>query len=184
MPGSNEVTPSTPIEAMRRRRCIHRVAIMVLWISTASLLAGCFGVKPYPNTLDKNLHVQTVTESGSWFSRVRTAIDIHRVGKDCAIDYEGTVQLTEPTTDIGIQPDRWSHLVFVFASSSFWANRSGTITYETLLKPRPHYHYAVAVSYKNDLYHVAIRETPPNRSSGHEIEPLALSACRSSSGQK
>lgn len=157
---------------------------MVFWISTAGLLAGCFGVKTYPNKLDKNLHVQSVTESGSWFSRVRTAVDIHRVGKDCAIDYEGTVQLTEPTMNIGIPPDRWSHLVFVFASSSFWANRSGTITYETLLKPRPHHHYAVAVSYKNDMYHVAIRETPPNRSTGHEIEPLTLSACRSSSGQK
>ena len=113
---------------------IGRVAFIVLSISTASLLAGCFGSKTYPNTLDKNLHVHTATDSGSWFSHVRAAVDIHRVGEDCALDYEGTVQLTDSEIDIGIPPHRWSYLVFVFGSSSFFANRSGTITYETLLK--------------------------------------------------
>jgi hypothetical protein len=161
-----------------------RIAFVVLSICTASLGAGCSGIKTYTNTLEKNLHVQTATDSGSWFSHVRVAVDIHRVGKDCATDYEGTVQLTEPTMEIGIPPDRWSRLVFVFASSSFWGNRSSTITYETLLRPRPTYHYDVAVSYRNDLYHVAIRETPSNRSPGRELDRLTLSACRSPSTQK
>jgi hypothetical protein len=76
------------------------------------------------------------------------------------------------------------YLVFVFGSSSFFANRSGTITYETLLKARPNYHYEVAVRYKDDMYHVGIRETLPNQSTGREIEPLELNACRSSSGRK
>jgi hypothetical protein len=163
---------------------ICRIAFIVILIFTVNLLAGCFGGKTYPNTLDKNLHVHTVTDSGSWFSRVRAAVDIHRVGGDCALDYEGSVQLADPKIDIGIPPHRWSYLVFVFGSSSFFANRSGTITYETLLKARPHYHYEVAVRYRDDLYHVVIRETLPNQSTGREIEPLELSACRSSSGRK
>ena len=37
---------------------IGRIAFIVLSICTASLLAGCFGSKTYPNTLDKNLHDQ------------------------------------------------------------------------------------------------------------------------------
>ena len=157
---------------------------MARWIGIIGLLTGCTGIKTYPNSLDKNLHVETATESGSWLSGIRTAVDIHRVEKNCATDYEGTVQLTESKTDIGIPPDRWSHLVFVFASSSFLANRNSTITYETLLKPKPHTHYAVAVSYKDDIFFVKIRETLPNRSAGREIESLPLSACRSSSSQK
>lgn len=60
-----------------------------------------------------------------------------RVAEDCVLDYEGTVQLADPKIEIGIPPHRWSYLVFVFANSSFLANRSGTITYETLLKPKP-----------------------------------------------
>jgi len=163
---------------------ICRIAFIGLLISTASLLAGCFGGKTYPNTLDKNLHVHTITDSGSWFSRVRAAVDIHGVGGDCALDYEGTVQLTDPKIDIGIPPHRWSYLVFAFGSFSFFANRSGTITYETLLKARPNYHYEVAVRYRDDMYHVGIRETLPNQSTGREIEPLELSACRSASGRK
>ena len=162
---------------------IDRTTFVVLSICTASLLAGCFGTKTYPNTLDKNLHVHTATDSGSWFSRVRAAVDIHRSGENCVLDYEGTVQLADPKIDIGIPPHRWSYLVFVFDRSSFFGNRSGTITYETLLKPRPGSQYEVAVSYRDDMYHVGIRETLPNQSTGREIEPLALSTCRSSSGR-
>jgi len=180
----DEVTTFPPHRMLERRRTYGRRAAVGFLFCAASLLVGCFGVKTYPNTLEKNLHVQTVTDSGSWFSGVRAAVDIHRVGEDCAINYEGTVQLTEPTLDIGIPPDRWSHLVFVFASSSFLANRSSTITYETLLKPRPQYHYEVAVRYRSNIYHVAIQETPPNRSTSREIERLALNACRSFSSRK
>lgn len=156
----------------------------MLSIWTAGLLAGCSGIRTYPNTLDKNLHVHTATDSGSWFSRFRAAVDIHRVGEDCVLDYEGTVQLADRKIDIGLPPHRWSYLVFVFSSSSFLVNRSGTITQETLLKTRPNYHYQVAVQYRNDMYHVGIREILPDQSTGREIEPLPLEACRSSVGRK
>jgi len=66
----------------------------------------------------------------------------------------------------------------------FFSNRSGTITYETLMKPQPHHHYDAVVSYKNDMYHVVIREVTPDRSAGRDLDRLALSACRSSSGRK
>ncbi len=185
MSGSDEVTPLVTNRVVGRPFENGRTAFVVLSICTASLLAGCFGSKTYPNTpLDKNLHVHTATDSGSWFSRVRAAVDIHRVGEDCVLDYEGTVQLADPKIDIGIPPHRWSYLVFVFANSAFLANRSGTITYETLLKPRAGSHYEVEVSYRDDMYHVGIREILPNQSTGREIERLAFSACQSSSGRK
>jgi hypothetical protein len=47
------------------------VAIILL----ACLLAGCSGLKPYPDTFEKNLHLHTQTDSGSLFSSVRAAID-------------------------------------------------------------------------------------------------------------
>lgn len=61
---------------------------------------------------------------------------------------------------------------------------AGTITDETLLKPRPNYHYDVAMSCRNDMSHIAIREIPPNRFSGRELDPLALSTCQSPSAPK
>lgn len=140
----------------------------VCW--TVSLLAGCSGMKPYPNSLEKNLHVQTALDSGSMFSAVEAAVDIHRLGQDCSTDYEGTVQLSGPTIDIGIPSNRWSRVVFVFSSYSFWWNRSGTISYETLLKPQVGYHYPIKVTYRDDQYNVTIRETRPGSALSREID--------------
>jgi hypothetical protein len=148
----------------------RRVLILggVCW--TVSLLAGCLGSKPYPNTLEKNLHVRTALDAGSIFSGVRAAMDIHRLNADCSMEYEGTVQLNSPTIDIGIPSRRWSRLVFLFDSYSFWGNRSGTITYETLLKPHSGSHYPISVTYRDDQYNVAIQETRPGSALSREVE--------------
>ncbi len=143
---------------------------VVGFLLTVSLLAGCSGIKPYPNTLNKNLQVRTAADSGSFFSSVRTAVDIHRAGADCKTEYEGTVQLNEKSIDIGIPPNRLSRLVFVFSTYSFFGNSSGTITYETLLKPKAGYTYEAKVSYKDDIYNVSLRESQRGNPASREIE--------------
>ena len=67
--------------------------------------------------------------------------------------------------------------MFVFASSSFLANRSGSITYETLLKPRSGYQYEIKVTYRDDIYNVIVRETHPSSSVTSEVEHTDLRAC-------
>lgn len=144
---------------------------------TVSLLAGCLGIRPYPNTMDKNLHIQTKTDSGSFFSKVRAAVDIYRVDADCKTKYEGTIQLNEPSVDVGIPSHRLSYLVFVFSSSSFLASSNSTVTHDTLLKPRAGYNYDIKVSYIDNMYNVAIRETHPRTSASRDIELKDLSGC-------
>ena len=153
--------------------------VLALW--TAALLTACSGLKTYENTPDNNLHVRTAADAGSWFSSVRTAVDIHRVTVDCKTEYEGTVQLNRPRIDVGLPSNRWSRLVFVFDSYSFWANRSGSMTYETLLKPRPGFQYEVKVTYKDDMYNVVVRETHLTSSVSREIEHKDLRACSAKS---
>jgi hypothetical protein len=160
-----------------RKRPGFTSSVMMACLWSAAVLAGCSGIKPYQNTPDNNLHVHTATDSGSWLSSVSAAVDIHRVGTDCQTVYEGTVQLNHPTIDVGISPNRWSRLVFVFASYSFLGNRSGSMTHETLLKPRSGYQYEVQVTYKDDMYNVAVRETHPSSSVSREIERKDLRAC-------
>jgi hypothetical protein len=144
-----------------------------------SLLTGCWGVKTYPNTLYKNLHIKTETDSGSMFSKVLTAVDINRVDADCKTEYEGTVQLKNRSIDVGIPSGRLTYLVFVFASSGFLSSSSSSITYNTLLKPRVGYNYDINVSYIDDIYNVVIRETHPRKKKGREIELKDLNACDS-----
>ena len=154
-----------------------RVAVTV-WL-TVILLAGCSGIKPYPDAPKKNVHVHTTVEPGSWFSSVHAAVDIHRVGTDCKTEYEGTMQLNRPFVELGIPSERRSQLVFVFASSSFWSNRSGTMAHETLVKPRAGYQYRVDVTYRDDIYNVVIRELEPNKSASREIERRGIRDCSS-----
>ncbi|HEY7531961.1 MAG TPA: hypothetical protein VH681_04155 [Nitrospiraceae bacterium] len=142
-----------------------------------SFLFGCSGMKPYTNSMEKNLHVQTTIASGSMFSSVHAAVDIHRLSADCSTAYEGTVELNSPTVDIGVPSNRWSRLVFVFDSYSFWGNRSGTISYETLLRPLVGYHYPIKVTYRDDQYNVDLHETRLGSPLSREIERKDPRAC-------
>jgi hypothetical protein len=141
------------------------------------LLSGCSGIKTYQNTLTNNLHINTETDSGSMFSKVRTAVDIYRVDAECKTEYEGTVQLKKPSVEIGIPSDRLSYLVFVFANSGFFSNSSSMMSYDALLKPRAGYNYDVKVTYIGNIYNVVMHETHPRNKKGREIELKGLNAC-------
>jgi hypothetical protein len=143
----------------------------------AGLLAACSGIKPYPDLAEKNLQVRTSTESGSIFSSVRASLDIRRVDAQCRTEYEGTIDLKKASVKVGIPAERWSYLVFYFSSSSWLSNRSGTMTQATLLKPRAGYRYDAEVTYRDDTYHVVIRESRSGTGGGREIELLRLDAC-------
>jgi hypothetical protein len=156
---------------------MNRQLIILLW--AYSVLAGCSGIKTYQSPQHKNLHIKTETDSGSIFSKVRAAVDIYRVDADCKTEYEGTIQLKTLYVNVGIPSSRLSYLVFVFSSSGLLSSSSSTITYNTLLKPRVDYNYDIKVSYINDIYNVAIRETDPRMKKSREIELKDLNDCGS-----
>lgn len=141
------------------------------------LLSGCSGIKTYPNDLPKNLQVRTEATSGSAFSSMRVALHIHQVDASCRTEYQGTVQLNEPSVGVGIPPGRMSYLVFTFSGSSFLGGTSSSTRYETLLQPRAGYTYDARARYKDGIYHVEIRESDPRRSAGREIERRGLDEC-------
>jgi hypothetical protein len=143
----------------------------------ASLLGGCSGIKTYPDDLPKNLHVRTDAASGSAFSSLRVALHIHQVDASCRTDYQGTVQLNEPSIGVGVPPGRMSYLIFTFSGSSFLGGSSSSARYETLLQPRAGYTYDARARYKDGIYHVEIRENDPRRPAGREIERRSLADC-------
>jgi len=152
------------------------------WLAAAltllvGLLAACSGIKTYPDIPEKNLQVRTSTESGSVFSKVRASLDISRVDPQCRTEYEGTVDLKKASVKVGIPAERWSYLVFYFASSGFLSNRSSTMAQSTLLKPRAGYRYDVEVTYRDDTYNVVIHESRTGTGGGREIALQRLDAC-------
>jgi len=141
------------------------------------LLTACSGIKPYPNTLEDNLHLHTMTESGSLFSSVRAAVDIYRVNARCQTEYQGTVALDSSSKAIGIPVDQPSYLVFDFASSSWLASSSSSISYDTLLTPRSGHDYDIEVSYLDDIYNVAILERQHRNGNSHDVGQRSLGEC-------
>jgi len=141
------------------------------------LLAGCSGVKPYPDSSSKNLYLHTRTDPGTLFSSVRAAVDIYRVDALCQVEYQGTVDLDTPSMAIGIPVDEPSYLVFGFASSSWLANSKSNISYDTLLAPRAGYDYEIEISYLDEMYNVAILEKFPGGKNALKISQQSVSGC-------
>ncbi|HET9734133.1 MAG TPA: hypothetical protein VFP62_02580 [Burkholderiales bacterium] len=144
----------------------------------AVVVAGCGGATRYTDSGEKNLIIRTETSAGSAFSSVKAVIGVHAVDAQCQLTYEGYVELDRPLVQVGIPPGRLSYLVFEFASSSFLGGTRGSISQETLLRPRPGATYEVRVTYQNELYEVAIRETPPRGGRPRDIELVGLGACK------
>jgi hypothetical protein len=153
--------------------------LRALILCCAVLVAGCGGAVRYPDIAEKNLAIRTETSSGSAFSSVKAVLGVHAVDAQCKLTYEGYVDLDRPLLQVGIPAGRLSYLVFEFASSSFLGGSRGSISQETLLRPRPGATYDVKVAYKNELYEVAIRETPRG-GRPRDIELVGLGACKGS----
>jgi hypothetical protein len=142
------------------------------------VLSGCSGVRPYPNTLEKNLVIRTEADSGSIFSKVSAAVDIFSVTADCQTEYLGTVDLKGPSVKVGIPSDQLSYMVFVFSNSSFLGSSQSTISHETLLEARRGHNYDISVNYIDDIYNVAINEKDPRNPDGRKIAVRDISACK------
>ena len=153
-------------------RIKYTVLVFTIWFIT-----GCSGLKTYHSDLENNLQITTQTDSGSIFSSLDAAVDIHKVNPDCSTEYTGTIQLDDSSKDIGIPADRSSYLVFVFEKSGFFSAETST-SYDTLIRPRNGYKYTAEVSYQENIYNVIINEVDPGNRKSREIETRGMYACR------
>lgn len=162
---------------MTPRRGSRLAALLLI----AGVLAGCSGTRSYAPTADNNVRFTTVAESGSWFSSVRPSVHIHSVNENCHTDYQGTVALGRSTVLSGLPAGRPSYLIFTFDSSSFLANSRSSISYKTLLTPRPGHDYEVAVRYVDETYNATIREVSRRSQTRRQVAYKPLDACRARS---
>ena len=157
-----------------KRRWLLIVGLLLF----TGLISSCAGLKPYPNTLKKNISIETSSKAG-FLSKVRVEVDIYSVDKKCQGTYLGTVKLQNPLEKVGLPTDEWSYMVFNFASSSFLGNSSSSINLDTLLKARSGHSYNLKVSYVDDIYNVEIFEKASRGKKSREIDLRDLQDCNS-----
>jgi len=143
-----------------------------LTLALAALLAGCASGIRYADLPEKNLVVRAQV------SGARAVMGVHAVDAQCKLTYEGYVNLDQSVTRVGIPPSRLSYLVFQFVTSSFLGGSRTSITRETLLRTRPGAVYDIRVTYKDELYDVAIQELAERGGRAREIRLAGLGACR------
>ena len=146
--------------------------IVLVLVFTTLVSVGCSAIKRYDVELPQNLEVIAKTEA------VEATLDIYGLNKQCESVYQGTVDLNKSIVDLGIATGQLSYLVVGFASSSFWGNSSGFISYEFTLLPRKAYRYEIQATYIDDIYHVSVYEISQKTGKKREMKDEELSACR------
>lgn len=148
-------------------------------VVVAMQMSGCMdpGVRPYTAQLPHNLHLTTHADTGSAFKGVSAELDIHVVGGDCQLQYEGRIFLDRPEIDVGMPIEQLLYLDFIFASKAMMSSTVGVVRYSTLLKPRANHQYRANVSYDKGIYQVVIQEVK-NRKVVSTLPRRPLDACR------
>ena len=141
------------------------------------LFGGCSSLKPYPSVAPENVVVKSALESGSILSSMRGSVHIHELDASCHSSYVGTVKLDRPSVALGLPAERASYLVFAFDGSSFLGGTSSSTSAGTVLKPRAGFRYEFAVTYKDNIYNVVLRESDPRRGASREVPRQELRGC-------
>lgn len=151
-----------------------RIAVCLAMLA----LAGCAGVKTYPDTLPKNLQIATQVESGSTLRTTVAAVDIHRVNARCETEHQGRIDLENGVTDAGVPIGETLYFDFIFASKGVLSPNVSAVRASTLLTPRAGYGYRASVTYKNGIYDVTLRETPKGSAASRVVERRPLTDCK------
>lgn len=140
-------------------------------------MAGCTFGKHYSSSLPKNLQVVPEIDSGSRFTSIFPEFDVHRVGSNCELQYQGRVFLDKGKVDVGIPTDGLLYLEFIFVREGMLSNGGSVIRQGTLLNPRPGYSYVAKARYLDGIYAVEVQERSRD-GSVKNLERVPLNECR------
>jgi hypothetical protein len=141
-------------------------------LSLLIVAAGCSGMKTYPDAGEKNLSVRTKTQSGSIFSNVEAFLHVYHFKDACEVDYLGTVELKNASSEVGLASGRATYLAFAFRTTAT-GGRSALNRRTFVLTPRPGARYIADVSNVEGIYNASLREVGLRGAPGREIEPRA-----------
>ena len=147
-------------------------AVLVVTLS----LAGCSGLRPYPNTVAKNAVIHVRTDSGTLLSRTGVELDLYTVDVGCGSKYLGTLELHDASVELGLPLDTQVRLAYVFARSALLGT-SGTTTIEMIVTPQRGYRYEFDISYLKTGYTATGRRFAPGQAHGTDIEHTRLLDC-------
>jgi len=155
------------------RQTTFVLAVVLIGLS----VSGCSGIKSYANQGVRNMSIESRTEYGSFFSRVKASVDIYDAFNPCEMDYLGAVPLNSDSEAVALPLYKPLYLRFLFSTSGLLANTRGSVTLGTLFVAEPHRTYRAQVSYLNSMYSVQLWAGDSGGSQPIDLVPLP--SCRS-----
>jgi hypothetical protein len=151
------------------------------WVVIALALAGCSGLRPYPNAYAKNAVIRLTTDPGSLLSRRAVDLDLYTIDARCEADYVGTLKLRDASLDVGLPVEQKVLLAYVFSRSALIGNE-GTSTIEIMLTPQRGHRYEFDVAYLKKGYTATGLDFAPGRAQGAYIEHIHWRDCKPAVG--
>ena len=146
-------------------------------LAVALTLAGCSGLRSYPNGLEKNAVIRVRTDPGTLLARRAIDLDLYAVDSACRATYLGSIELHDTLIDLGLPVDSRVLLAYVFSRSAILGT-SGTTIIEMLLQPRRDHRYEFEISYLKAGYTATGRDFAPGQVHGSPVEHARLRDCR------
>lgn len=109
-------------------------------------------------------------------SRIEVELDLYAVEPGCGAAYLGTVQLDDPTIELGLPLDQKVRLAYVFSRHAI-VGTSGTTVIEMMVTPRAGERYEFDVAYLKDGYTATGRLIPAGQAQSTDIEHSRLQDC-------
>lgn len=139
-------------------------------------VCACSGLKTYPNTLETNARIHVRADGGTLLSRIGIELDLYAVDAGCGSKYLGTLELDEPTIELGLPLDQKVRLAYVFSRDAILGT-SGTTVIEMMVTPRRGERYEFDVAYLKEGYTATGRLFPAGETQGKGIEHSRLRDC-------
>src|SRR5574337_1278185 len=149
--------------------------LYIVWLFLLlGALAGCSGLKTYPNDLEKNLTVRT-TLSGSLLTSIEAYLHVYDPKDDRKMKYLGSIKLKNGATEVGIAAAGPVCLDFVFHVTDLFSPEAHLHNRE-IVTLQPGVRYIALVRYVDRIHSVSIRELGSSGLPGREV-PYQTGKC-------
>ncbi len=145
-----------------------RAFTLLSLLLVAAALSGCASTKDYTSTAPMNLTLRTDVEPGGFQVSRYAQVGIYRMGSKCPMEYLGLVNLEEKPVQIGLETGRKLYLNFLFTQEA--SNGSFSMTWGTILTPRPGAQYLAKVRWRDGMYEARVQETAKGGQVAREFE--------------
>lgn len=159
---------------MKKTKIFNKATIIICFIISFGLLAGCSNLKSYSTSLADNFIITLDKKSDPG---IEGRVDVYLLNKQCEGPYQGSYWVSKKPGKIGLKENHQTLLEFNFLSSH-WLKGKHSNVIGVLMIPRAGYRYVAHMSYIDDAYDLEIFEINRKTRKRRAIDIVGIHSCK------